>query len=202
MNEPTIEELIDLARRAPAPPGQDLVGASEEEIDGLESEIGRSLSPASRGWLRAVNGAMLGPGGIFGVRKAKDFLSIRKHLNIYPEWRTKGWIPIASDGVGNYWVVIPQGPDGNPDWVAFIDIHEDPGSIDRYFASSVPRFIKFLLESELGERRWPTDRAYDLEHDQALIAAPEEKAPWSPRLASIHRLIGDLLGCVNVKGAL
>lgn len=34
--------------------------------------------------------------------------------------------------------------------------------MDRYFASSVPRFIEFLLKAELGETRWPIDGENDL----------------------------------------
>lgn len=179
MNDPNIEELIELARQAPTPPGQHLTGASEAEISDLEVQIGRTLSPGFHRWLKTVNGAMLGPGGMFGIRETRDFLSIRKHLAIYPEWLSSGWVPVASDGLGNYWVAVPQGPDGSPDWVAFIDPHEDPASIDRYVASSVLRFIWFLLKSELGETRWPGDRDYDLEHDPSLLMVPEEKAAWS-----------------------
>ena len=187
MNDPAIDELMELARQVQAPPGQHLTGASDTEIMCLADEIGRTLSPGLRRWFGAVNGAMLGPGGIFGRRGVRDFLSIKKYLAIYPEWRSLGWVPIASDGVGNYWVAVPQGPDGNPDWVAFVDTHENPASVDRYVASSVLRFIRFLLESELGETRWPGDREYDLEHDPALVIVPEEKAAWSSRLsAHIH----------------
>lgn len=181
MNEPAIEELMELARRVPAPPGQNFTGASEAEISGLETGIGRPLSPGLRRWLKVVNGAMLGPGGVFGIRGPRDFLSIEKYLTIYPEWRSFGWVPVASDGVGDYWAAVPQGPDGGTDWVAFVNTEDDPASIDRYVASSVPHFMKFLLESDLGETRWPGDRAYDLEHDPALAAAPEGKAAWSSR---------------------
>lgn len=181
MNDPAITDLINLARRAPSPPGQELTGASEMEIQSLENEIGRTLSPGFRQWLSVVNGAMLGPGGIFGIRNSRDVLSITEYLDLFPEWKSAGWIPIAGDGLGNYWVVVPQGPDGGPDWVAFVDVHEDPATVDRYFASSVPRFIEFLLKSELGETRWPADREYDLEQDPPLSAAPAEKGPWSPR---------------------
>jgi cell wall assembly regulator SMI1 len=182
MNDPALEELMELARQAPAPPGQRLTGASEADIAKLENEIGRTLSGGYRRWLMAANGAMLGPGGMFGIRDKRDFLSTEKYLALHPEWQSLGWVPIAGDGLGNYWVVVPQGPDGTSDWVAFVDTHEDPANVDRYVASNVLKFVRFLLESELGETRWPGDRGYDLERDPALAAAPEDKAAWSPRL--------------------
>jgi hypothetical protein len=179
LKDPTIEELISLGRRVPAPPGQEFTGASEEDIAALETGIGRNLSLGLHRWLRVVNGAMLGPGGVFGIRDPRDFLSIEKYLRIYPEWRTLGWVPIASDGVGNYWVAVPQGPDGSADWIAFIDTHENPATVDRYVASNFLRFMRFLLKSELGETRWPGDKRYDLECDPALANVPVEQAPWS-----------------------
>jgi hypothetical protein len=178
MNDPAVEELIALARRVPAPPDQEFTGAGEEDIAALESEIGRTLSLGLRRWLQVVNGAMLGPSGVFGIRDVRDFLSIEKYLRIYPEWQKLGWVPIASDGVGNYWVTVPQGPDGSADWVAFIDTHENPGTVDRYVASSFLRFMRFLLKSELGETRWPGDKAYDLEWDPELANVPEGQAAW------------------------
>jgi hypothetical protein len=178
---PTLDELIELAQRAPAPPGQVLSGASDEELYGLGSLVGRSLPAGLRQWLRVVNGAMLGPGGVFGIRPRRDYLSIQKYLRIYPEWASLGWIPVASDGVGNYWVIVPCGPDGSPDWVAFVDIESNPASVDRYVASDFMRFMRFLLEAELGESRWPSDRDYDLERDPKLGIAPEELAAWVRR---------------------
>jgi hypothetical protein len=181
MNTPTVEELIELARRAPAPPGQDFVGVRDEDIAEAEAKIGRPLSNGLRRWLHSVNGAMLGPGGVFGIRDADDVLSFEKYLRIYPEWRKRSWVPVASDGVGNYWVAVPFGPDGSPDWIAFVDTHEDPLNVSRYAASNFLHFMRFLLNSELGETRWPGDKEYDLEHDPALVNVPVEQAPWYRR---------------------
>jgi hypothetical protein len=95
---------------------------------------------------------MVGPGGLFGVCEAKDPLSIEGCLKIFPEWSRLGWVPIASDGVGDYWVTAP-GTESSPGWVAFVDVHKDPETIDRYAASSVFHFLDFLLSAELGDKR-------------------------------------------------
>jgi hypothetical protein len=181
VKDPEIDELLALARRCPAPPGEVFAGATEQEIAGAETMAGRSFPSGLRGWLGVVNGAMIGPGGIFGVRDANEFLSIDRYFKMFPEWRDSGWIPVASDGVGNYWVSVPEGPDGSRDWIAFVDVRPDPVSVDRYFSSSFLIFLRFLLEAELGEKRWPTDREYTLERDPALSYAPKGQEPWAHR---------------------
>lgn len=181
MTEPAIGELIALAHRVPAPYDQVFAGASETDLVAFESRVGHIVPPGFRAWLRTVNGAMIGPGGVFGIRDPSDILSIERHLRIYPQWRQTEWLPVASDGLGNYWVTLPLGPDGSSDWVAFVDTHQDPGVVDRYVASSFPRFMGFLLQSELGETRWPGDKEYDLRLDPALASAPAEKSAWTRR---------------------
>jgi SMI1/KNR4 family protein SUKH-1 len=167
-----------LALRVPAPPGYTLPGgASEEELNDFEARTVLPIAVQLRAWLVEVNGAMIGPGGLLGVRGPRDFLSIDNCLRMYPEWRELGWVPIASDGTGNYWVTLP-GPDGSDGWVAFIDTHLDPEAINDYAASTVFRFLGFLLESELGNRGWPGNRKYVLARDPGLSSVPDSLVPW------------------------
>jgi hypothetical protein len=178
LTDPGPDGLIALARRVPMPPEYQLpAGASEHEIGTFETCVGLKVPSQLRAWLEKVNGAMAGPGGLFGARGATDFLSIEKYLKIFPAWRRLGWLPIASDGLGNYWVVVP-GPDGSAGWVAFIDVHSDPEAIDYYAASTVFRFLGFLLNSELGEQGWPRTRQYVVEHDHGMENVPESLSPW------------------------
>lgn len=72
--------------------------------------------------------------------------------------------------MGNYWAVT-KGPEGSESWVSFIDVHNDPGSIEYYAASNVLRFLKFVLSAELGERGWPRSCEYVLELDPELQSA-------------------------------
>jgi hypothetical protein len=74
--------------------------------------------------------------------------------------------------------VVAAGPDGSDGWVAFIDVHSDLGSIGYYAASTVFRFMNFLLRAELGEQGWPRSREYVLERDPALERAPDSLTPW------------------------
>ena len=152
-------------------------GASGQELDEFEVRTGLRITSQLREWLATVNGAMVGPGGLFGVRPVRDVLSIEYYLKIYPEWCQDGWLPIASDGLGNFWIVA-VGPDGSGGWVAFVNTHNDPDSIDYYVASTVFRFLDFILRSELGERGWPESRDYVLERDPDLQRVPESLTAW------------------------
>ena len=103
-----LADLRALALRVPAPPGYTMpAGASETAFKNFERRTGLQLTAPFRAWLAEINGAMIGPGGLFGVREPSDFLSIEKCLRMYPKWRELGWVPVASDGTGNYWVTAP-----------------------------------------------------------------------------------------------
>lgn len=177
--ELTATELRELASRVPAPPGYILPsGASGEELSAFEVRAGIRIPPQLRAWLGEVNGAVIGPGGLFGARDSKDFLSLEGIIRSFPVWRESNWVPIAGDGVGNYWVTLP-GPDGSDGWVAFVDTHLDPESVSHYAASTVFRFLGFLLESELGEQGWPSDIGYVLDRDPELLNSPDSLMPWN-----------------------
>jgi hypothetical protein len=136
------------------------------------------IPPEFRKWLARVNGGPIGPGGMFGVDSTVDAFSIRGCLKTFPEWKGLGWLPVAADGVGNYWVSL-VGPNDSEGWVAFIDTHESPELVDSYVASGVASFIRFLLESELGEKRWPRSESYVVSRDPGMSAIPYEFAPWN-----------------------
>lgn len=178
LSEPTIPSLLAAARSAPAPPGYELpAGADDETLDAFERRTCLPLPAALRAWWGAVNGAQLGPGGLFGVRETDDFLSAERYLRLFPHWRASGWIPVAGNGLGDHWVTAP-GPRGDAGWVAFVDCDDDPHRIRSYVASDVLRFLRFLLAQEQGEKRWPSDRDFVLAEDPALADVPEALAPW------------------------
>jgi hypothetical protein len=195
LSQPSLGELVELARRVPAPPGYRLPeGASEQELSAFESWSGLRIPPQLREWLGKVNGSMIGPGGTSGVDSADKDLSIQSAFGIYPVWRALGWIPVAGDGLGNRWVTL-AGPDGSEGWVAFVNTHVDPEAIDCYVASGVFIFLGFLLESELGEKGWPGNDSYVISRDPKMSLVPDPLTPWNPRrkLCGSRRL-GDIRG--------
>src|SRR4029078_9017925 len=113
-------------------------------------------------WLAVINGARTPPGGILGIRPDDPYCDIQPLLAAYPEWNAKGWIPIAGDGCGNYYVVYNEG-ELNP--LLFIDTtssHLDPALVA---ASGVWKFFWFLLSTEIGKPGWPFSREFVIRHD-------------------------------------
>ena len=53
-----------------------------------------------------------------------------------------GWLPVAGDGCGNYYVLREDGT------VGFVDTMQDPGKIDRQAASGLLWFMIGLLEHD------------------------------------------------------
>jgi hypothetical protein len=98
-------------------------------------------------WFQLCNGPCIGPGGVFGVAPASNWLQIEWHLKQHSAWLQKLWIPIAGDGLGNYLIdaseqVVPYHP------IYFVD-HETSYNRPYYaVASSLWYFLYFLLQRE------------------------------------------------------
>ncbi len=146
MSEDFLLQLRELAERA-APADLEIAwaGASDDVLDAFERRWGRRLSRGLRSWLRVLNGALLGPGGIFGVRDASDFLAIEQYLSREKSWQEEQWVPVAGDGTGNYFIELPPDAATFPGAIAFIDMHEDPTTINRIVASDYLHFLRFIL---------------------------------------------------------
>lgn len=80
----------------------------------------QQLPPQLREFLTVCNGARIGPGGFFGQRPDDSSRDLPAVLAVWPEWAPKGWLPVAGDGCGNYYVMTPDGE------IGFVDTMTDP----------------------------------------------------------------------------
>jgi cell wall assembly regulator SMI1 len=135
-----LRRLVAGAFRAPEddPP----TGASPAELTILADRLGQSLPAELRTWLSICQGAAIGPGGVLGQRPDRPHLEMVKIREIYPQWRALGWLPIASDGCGNYYVLAKDGT------VGFIEPISDPGTISQRAASGLLSFMTDLLAAD------------------------------------------------------
>lgn len=170
-----IDELISQVPRAPDQPLP--AGLTEDVVSAFEERIGFPIPPEQSELLRLSNGPCVGPGGLFGVRPTLDFLDIEHLYESYPGWREHGWVPVAGDGCGNYYVAVPTGDD----WpVVFIDTMEDAQQPAFIVASGVLKFVIALLEKELGDTRWPFCEAAVTASDPRITAFADKFAlPWN-----------------------
>jgi hypothetical protein len=136
----TLRTLVAGAVRPPGmgPPG----GASPEQLAALAGWLGQRLPAALAAWLSVCNGAVIGPGGVFGQRpdfRSHDIVSV---LEAYPAWQQQGWIPVAGDGCGNYYILTASGT------VAFIDTMLDPDTLASQSAPDLGSFMTALLAAD------------------------------------------------------
>jgi hypothetical protein len=122
-----------------APEDEPPRGAWSQEMDDLQARLGCSLPAVLRIWLSACRGARIGPGGVFGPRPDDLGIDVASRRDPYPEWAQLGWLPVAGDGCGNYYVLREDGT------VGFVDTMQDPGKIDRQTASDLLSFMIGLL---------------------------------------------------------
>ncbi|GAA4609211.1 cell wall assembly regulator SMI1 [Actinoplanes octamycinicus] len=171
---PDVAGLLRLVRQIPLPPElRDLTGADDSRVAAIAARYDRQLPEEYVRWLRVCDGSYAGPGGIFGVRDALDV------LGFHPDWAGRGWLPVAGDGCGNYYVLDLSREHIDRDAVYFVDTMAGEG-LTYLVASSFLRFLRFLLEGELGERRWPFRAGHvSAEDPEVLLLRDEELFPWS-----------------------
>ena len=151
--ETDLRRIGELLLQVPRAPDQPIPsGVSEDVLLEFEERVGFPMPSHQADLLRLSNGPCVGPGGLFGIRPSLDFLDMEQLYESYPSWVERGWVPVAGDGCGNYYVAVPA----NDEWpVVFIDTMENPEEPAFVVASAVLRFVVALLEKELGNDGWP-----------------------------------------------
>jgi hypothetical protein len=137
-------------------------------------KTGLAFPPEVRDWLRFTDGPRIGPGGIFGLRDFEEVYGFK------PEFLAKRWLPLGTDGCGDYYVLALDSKDHPLRPVYFIDpYHEGGYDVPTYVvASGFWRFLWFLFRKEVGERGWPFDPAYVLGNDPDLAKVTSARLPW------------------------
>jgi hypothetical protein len=143
----TLRGLVAGAVRAPEDEAPR--GARAEELDSLQVRLGCLLPPPLRAWLSVCRGARIGPGGVFGPRPDDPGIDMASRRDLYPRWAGLGWLPVAGDGCGNYYVLTDDGA------VGFVDTMKVPDQIDRQVAGDLLMFMTSLLahDQEAGSIR-------------------------------------------------
>ena len=151
------------------------IGAKPELLHGFTVRTGLVIPKELSDWLGVVNGARIGPGGVFGIRPDDPYCDIESTLNVYPTWRTNGWIPVASDGCGNYYLA---GAENGATPVYFNETVCDDRTLTYVVSSGIWEFLWFLFTEDLGDSGWPFSREYVLKHDPAIVQCKAAPMPW------------------------
>jgi hypothetical protein len=171
-------DLVELLLTAQRPPGTAFPGGADDAaLAELHGRLGIPLPPALVVWLRVCKGDIVGPGGVFGARPDDPSIDIAAVLNQFPTWKARGWIPVAGDGCGDYYVLLTEGD--NAGHVGFVD-QADLDAIEMVVATDLARFVGFLLRRDRDERGWPFDRATVLAADPAMAQVAADLQSSSP----------------------
>ena len=135
-----VDELVRGAVRSPDEP--EIRGATAQELAELEVRLGTPLPAQLAELLRICRGAVIGPGGVFGHRPDVPFVDLPTVRALYPAWEAAGWLPVAGDGCGNYYMLLADGT------VGFVDTMADPGAIEEVEAPDLFSFIEELLAGD------------------------------------------------------
>lgn len=173
--------IQDLLEQVEKPPGYELPEGAEAGVVERARARGVPLPPAFVEWLALTNGPLVGPGGFYGLEPEKPWLDLEKLLDTHPlavqtRWRERGWVPVAGDGTGNEYVLLPRGDDGP---VGFFEMTRSAEAPAYVVSSNLDRFLIGLLERELGGKWWPFDAERMLAFDAGLAEIDPALLPWS-----------------------
>lgn len=171
-------ELLQRLWDYPEPPRR----ATSMEIDELGKAIEVPIPDEVREWLSVCNGSGL-IGGFYGTASGAGY-SIAYVLDLCPDWKAKGWIPVAGDGCGNEYILSTRPEDGVGNPVFFIDSSIDPQRIHYVVASGLWHFLRFIYLDELGDHSWPFDKAAVVSQDPSIVTCTNHPKPWEAEEAS------------------
>ena len=135
----SIERIRSLALGAVRAPEDEIQGASAEELSVLATRLGRDLPAPLAALLTVCNGARVGPGGLFGQRPQDPDIDLPSYLGLFPAWLASGWLPVAGDGCGNYYVLTGDGS------VGFVDASAGPDALGGTKYPDLFTFVESIL---------------------------------------------------------
>lgn len=173
------EEIAELVQSTPKPDGYLIPrGATSREVELFEKRTSLIIPTTVRRWLGRYNGTLLGPGGTYGIHTGNDRLEIEDVLSFYTNWPARGWLPVASDGCGNHYVVdVGLHSHGHP--VYFVETVMDEDRAAYVVGSDIWRFFRFLLRREIGEAGWPFNKQFVLNLDPDLEKCETAPLAWN-----------------------
>ncbi len=172
-------KIDDLLQRVPHPPEEPPPpGIDDSECERFAIRTGITMPSDLQEWLKITNGPCVGPGGFYGIRPTCPFLDIESRMQIFPNWYTTKWLPIAGDGCGNYFVMPTLREYGDSHPIVFVDTTNSSSSPLYVVSSDLDHFIIATLEEELGATDWPFSRNFVINFDPDILKCSGVALPW------------------------
>jgi hypothetical protein len=156
--------------------------ASDAEIQSYSIKHNIYISDELRQWLKVCNGFPRQPGRTFGINQKNEHLEIVRFFKIGISWHRKGWLPMASDQCGSYYVLDTSTLIGQTHPVYFIE-HTDYEKPQYVVASGLWKFLRFFFMDELllarhEEGYWPFDKERVTAEDPDIVLCTTAPLPW------------------------
>ena len=177
-----VKEMLFTMRSTDAKSSITIESATQNDFNEFESKFQIKLPDELKEWLMLCNGAPLQPGDVYGINSPNSSLNISNFYKIFTEWPLLKWIPLASDGCGDYYVLDTQLRINNMSPIYFID-QEDYDSPAYIVASNTWSFFYFLFLDEINDNKggnnfWPFEKCKVIERDPAILKFKNIPLPW------------------------
>lgn len=170
------DEEVRMLKELPSP--KPFEGISRQVILSYSASISIPFPESLVDWLELVNGAHVDSQALVGI-KSTCAMDIDALFQLFPCWKSSGFIPVATDGCGNYYVIITNNSYGVCFPVAFIDHEKSILKPDYLVASDFRIFVCAFIRKELGlTKGWPFDKAKMVEIDPNLLKFNGIALPW------------------------
>jgi hypothetical protein len=174
-----LTEVVLLLREASSKFNSPLpAGANADDVDHLASTTGIVVPSEFRKWLLTCNAPRVGYGFYFGINTVDEVLDIRHLIQSYPSWVSRGWLPLAGDGCGNYYLVATRGEFGPGAPVFYVDTAEGEDTPAYLVASNTLYCISFLLKRDLDRTEWPFNGIEVIGSDPEIVRFDGLPLPW------------------------
>lgn len=177
-------EVIDLLERVRVEKNITVAdGCDDDEIDQVSDYLAEPDLGDLPVWMLITKGPillsmpLLGFADCSGPEKSPPF-HFQNAWKEHSEWRRRGWVPVGSDGCGNYFLYSVRKGFGDFYPVFFVDLLEDKRRPAFFVATNLFHFLVLALSGELEDLDDPFSRRRVLGQDPALrfvqsIALPE-----------------------------
>ena len=154
------------------------ISPTSADLDGFGRDIVIPVPDELLAWLQLASGPCV-PSRLFGLPMRRDIASAFD----YPSWKQKKWVPVGTDGCGNYYLLATQQEFGKGFPIIFVDTMESSGAPSYLVASDIGHFLVFFLEDEINrpvipEEAWPFGEDYVIKRDPGILGFSKELLPW------------------------
>lgn len=129
------------------------VELTSSQIEGL---IGFKIPRQFHEWLIFANGCYCSHGGIHGIKTTKPVADLLDDLSVYPQWRSRSWLPVGYDAFGNIFVLDCSLDSPTAEFVSFFDLASSEDVPVALVASSFEEFLGLYLSDKAKSGDWPT----------------------------------------------